>query len=144
MQYNRDLAEIAFSAAPVTEKELDLGTVPKIAGVSFDKSYAPTALPGLTARTAAQAPYVSGEKFDVALDAEGHFDPERSTYLVRAEVEEAKLQDLASHNQVAGLYADVTIEPTLICPGSPPMGTAADVERLLCVPQMHRIGMDGT
>ncbi|MFN3681148.1 MAG: S8 family serine peptidase, partial [Nitrospira sp.] len=144
MQYNRDLAEIAFSAAPVTEKELDLGTVPKIAGVSFDKSYAPTALPGITARTAAQAPYVSGEKFDLALDAEGHFDPERSTYLVRAEVEEAKLQDLASHNQVAGLYADVTIEPTLICPGSPPMGTAADVERLLCVPQMHRIGMDGT
>jgi subtilisin family serine protease len=144
LKYNRDLAQSAFAAAPAAEKELDLGTVPKIPGVSFDKSFSPAPLPGITPRSAAQTPYVSGEKFDLALDESGYFDPEQSTYVVRAEIDEGKLQDLSSHQSVAGVFADVQIQPTLICPGSPPMGTDADVERLLCVPQMHRIGMDGT
>ncbi len=141
LKYNKDLSEVAFSAAPAAEKELDLGTVPKIAGVTFDKSFAPANLPGMAARTAMDVPYVSGEKFDLALD------PEKSTYIVRAEVDEGKIQDLSGNKLVVGVYADVEIQPTqfspIICPGSPPMGTDADVERLLCVPQMHRIRMDG-
>lgn len=144
LKYNRDLAQSAFAAAPAAEKELDLGTVPTIPGVSFDTSFSPAPLPAMTPRSAAQAPYVSGEKFDLALDERGYFDPAQSTYVVRAEVDEGKLEDLSSHQSVVGVYADVQIEPALICPGSPPMGTDADVERLLCVPQMHRIGMDGT
>ena len=35
LQYNRDLSEIAFSAIPAAEKELDLNIIPKIAGVTF-------------------------------------------------------------------------------------------------------------
>lgn len=138
LKYNKDLAEVAFSAAPAAEKELDMGTVPKIAGVTFDKTFAPANLPGIAARTAMDTPYVSGEKFDLALA------PEKSTYIARAEVDEAKIDDLSAHSSVVGVYADVEIQPTIICPGSPPMGTDADVERLLCVPQMHRIGMDGS
>jgi len=137
LKYNKDLAEVAFSAAPVAEKELDIGTVPKVAGVTFDKSFAPTNLPGMVARTAMGVPYVSGAKFDLTLE------PKESTYIVRAEVDESKIDNLSGHTAVVGVFADVEIQPTIICPGSPAMGTDADVERLLCVPQMHRIGMDG-
>jgi hypothetical protein len=144
LQYNKDLAEVAFSAIPVAEKELDTGTVPKITGVRFDTSFAPVSLPGTAARTAMDVPYVSGEKFDIALDVDGYIDPQRSTYVVRSEVEENKIGDILDQEAVVGVYADVEIQPTIICPGSPAMGTDADVERLLCVAQMHRIRMDGS
>ncbi len=144
LEYNKDVAEVAFSAAPVAEKELDEATVPKIAGVSFDKSFAPCCLPSMTARTTTDVPYVSGEKFDLALDSDGRLDPKKSTYIVRAEVDEKKIDEISSAKSVVGVYADVEIQPTIICPGSPAMGTDADVERLLCVPQMHRIRMDGS
>jgi len=138
LQYNRDLSEIAFSAIPTAEKELDLNIIPKIAGVTFDKSFAPANMPGMSARTAMDVPYVSGEKFDLALE------PEKSTYIVRAEVDEKKIHDLTDNKSVVGVYADVEIQPAIICPGSAPLGTDADVENLLCVPQMHRIRMDGS
>ena len=137
LTHNKDLAEVAFSAAPVASKVLDSGTVPKIAGVTFDTSFAPANVPAMTARTAMNVPYVSGGKFDLS------FEPTDSTYIVRAELDEAKLSELSGHAAVKGVYADVEIQPTIICPGSPPMGTDADVERLLCVPQMRQIGMDG-
>ena len=138
LAYTKDLAEAAFAAGPPAERELDTATAPKIAGVSFDKSFAPTYLPGMVARTALEVPYVSGAKFNLALE------PKDSTYIVRAEVDQAKIADIAGHKSVVGVFADVEIQPTIICPGSPPMGTDADVERLLCVPQMRAVGMDGT
>jgi len=138
LRYSKGLAESAFAAVPAAEKTLDTGTVPKIAGVKFDESYAPTSLPRLTPRTAMDVPYVSGEMFDVALE------PEESTYIVRAEAAEEKLEALAESRAVVGVYADVQIEPTIICPSSPPLGTHTDVERLLCVPQLHGAGMDGS
>ena len=144
LKFNKDLAEVAFAAAPAAEKELDAGTVPKIAGVSFDKSFAPTNLPGMAARTAMNVPYVSGEKFDLALDSDGFFDPQQATYIVRAEVDEKNFADLLGNKAVVGVYSDVEIQPTIVCPGSPPVGTDADVERLLCVPQMRGIRMDGS
>ena len=139
MSYNEDLAKVAFSDAPTAGKELDTDTVPKIAGVNFDKSFAPVNLPGLAVRTAMDVPYVSGAKFDLASS------PEQSTYIVRAEVDEGKIHELSSNKSVVGVYADVEIRPTIICPGSAPMGTDKDVENLLCVPQMHEHnGMDGS
>jgi hypothetical protein len=138
LSYTKDLAAVAFSAAPAAEKELDVDIAPKIAGVNFDKSFAPVNLPGLVARTAMNVPYVSGEKFDLALE------PKDSTYIVRTEIDEGKIGELSGNKSVVGVYADVEIQPTIICPGSLPMGTDADVERLLCVPQMHQIGMDGS
>lgn len=47
LKFNKDLAEVAFSAAPAAEKALDPATVPKIAGVIFDPTFAPTNLPGV-------------------------------------------------------------------------------------------------
>lgn len=138
LKYNKDLAEVAFAAAPPADKTLDTAAVPTVAGVHFDTSFPPVNLPGLTERTAMDAPYVSGAKFDVALA------PDESTYIVRADVDEDKISALADKKSVVGVYADVQIQPTLICPGSPPLGTDADVERLLCVPQLHRLRMDGS
>jgi len=136
--YNKDLAEVAFSAGPAAAKQLDVGAVPKIAGVAFDESFAPANLPGVTPKTPISVPYISGEKVDLAVD------PKDSTYIVRAEVDEGRIDEVAGHKAVVGVFADVEIQPTLICPGSPAMGTDADVERLLCVPQMRSIAMDGT
>jgi len=138
MSYTKELAASAFSAVPTAEKELDTDTVPKISGVNFDTSFAPVNLPGLVARTALNVPYVSGQKFDLFLE------PKDSTYIVRAVVDEGKIGDISGQKSIVGVYADVEIEPTMVCPGSAPMGTDADVERLLCVPQMKRIGMDGS
>lgn len=138
LSYNRDLAEMALSAAAAPQMEMEAGAAPKVPGVTFDPSFAPVSLPGVEPRTATAVPYVSGEKFDLA------FAPKQSTYIVRAEVDEAKIDDLASQKAVVGVYADVPIEPTIVCPGSPPQGNDADVARLLCVPQMHQIRMDGS
>lgn len=138
LRYNRDLAEAAFSAAPSDTLSLDLAAVPKVQGLSFDQAFVPVPLPGLRARTALDTPYVSGEKFDLALDAK------ESTYIVRATVDEGQIKDLAEQRQIVGVFADVGIQPTTICPGSGPMGNAADVERLLCVSRLHRQSMDGS
>jgi subtilisin family serine protease len=137
LAYNKDLAEVAFSDAPAADKSLDTGTVPKIAGVKFDAAFAPTTLPGLAPRDATAPDYISGVKFDLMPE------PNKSTYIVRAEADDAKISDIQANANVVGVFSDVEIQPTLICPGDPPLGTDADVERLLCVPQMHRIGMDG-
>lgn len=138
LAHNSDLAGAAFAAGPVAEKVLDTGSTPRIAGVQFDASCAPTAMPGLRARSVEGPEYVSGARFDLAVE------PKESTYIVRAEVDDAKISDLEAHKSVVGVFADVEIQPTIICPGSPAMGTDADVERLLCVPQMRQIRMDGT
>ena len=47
LEYNKDLSDAAFSAALAPGQELDRGAVPKVAGVTFDKSYAPVNLPGV-------------------------------------------------------------------------------------------------
>jgi hypothetical protein len=53
-------------------------------------------------------------------------------------------QEAAENTAVVNIYADVAIEPMIICPGSPPLGADADVERLLCTATMRSRGMDGS
>ncbi|MDX1998047.1 MAG: S8 family serine peptidase [Thermoanaerobaculia bacterium] len=138
LRHQPSLAAAAFSTAPDAAKTLDPSSVPKIAGVSFDPTFAPAALPGLVERTAETVPYVSGQRFDLSLE------PESATYIVRATVDENKVEQLAAHAAVVGVFADVEIQPTPICPGSPPLGNAADVERLLCTSALRAKGLDGT
>jgi hypothetical protein len=138
LSHSSDLAGAAFNATAAAERGLESGTVPKIAGCTYDFSFSPVALPSLKPRTALDQPYVSGQKFDLSVE------PEESTYVVRAEVDEARVDEVATAKNVVGVFSDVEIEPMLICPGSPPMGTHADVEKLLCVPQLKGIKMDGT
>lgn len=144
LTYSSNIAESAFAAASDPDKGLDTAAAPKIPGVTFDSSFAATVVPGLTVRSPIESGYVSGQKVDLALDDDGAIDPRQATYVVRAEAEEAKFDEIMAHKNVVGVYADVEIQPTLICPGSAPMGNDADVARLLCVPQMQRIRMDGS
>lgn len=137
VDYNKEIAEMAFAAATDVEVILDEAVAPKIAGVAYDTSFAPTTLPGLRPRSALATGYESGVRFDLAEE------PKESTYILRATVDESKIDEILDKKHVVGAYADVEIQPAIICPGSPPMGSDADVERLLCTAMLHRIGMDG-
>lgn len=143
LEYSKPIASAAFQSASDPEATLDAAAAPKIAGVKLDPTFAPTVVPGLVERSAVESGYVSGQRFDVAIDEDGNVDPQAATYIVRAEADEGKYDEIMANPQVVGVYADVPIEPTLICPGSPALGTDADVERLLCVPAMRRARMDG-
>lgn len=143
LNYNRDLAASAFSAIPDSEKGLDTGATPKIAGVSFDELFAATNLPGTSTRSTTEAPYISGLGLEMTLDKNGEIDQKKSTYIVRADVDEKKLDVLQEHKDVVGVYSDIVIEPCITCAGSDPVGSDGDVERLLCTSSMHRSGMDG-
>ena len=129
-------------SAGVTAPHLDTQVVPSIAGLTWDQSYPPVELPGRTALGDPIDPFDVGPRF--ALDLE----PANSTYLVRATIDESKIGTVTAAAEasqaVVGVFADVALQPCLICPGSPPMGTDTDVERLLGVPRLKDCGMDGS
>lgn len=68
-------------------------------------------------------------------------------YLVRAEVDEKDAEkacdQLMKKPGVVGVYADVKLEPCLICPGAGPLGDDQTVERLLCASSLRNAGADG-
>ncbi len=82
-------------------------------------------------------------------DVENQFDlaSKSDTVIVRGEINENDLEkfesEMAKNSNVVGVYADVAIEPQLVCPGSGPVGTHVDVENLLCVSKMKARGMTG-
>jgi hypothetical protein len=110
--------------------------VPDLPGVRYDEDFPPTPLPGRVPRAQAES------VFDAA-PYELTLEPEASTYIVRAAVEEENVDALLAHENVIGVFADPVIETQIVCPGSPPLGSDADVERLLCTASMRAIGMDG-
>lgn len=136
----RRLAEAV--AAGVESPHLDAALTPSIPGVTWDLSFPPAELPSRVDRGEPTGPYDVGPRF--ALGAE----PSESTYLVRATVDEDTLpaaKAAAEANQaIVGMFADIPIQPCLICPGSPPLGDDKDVERLLCVPKALECKMDGS
>ncbi|WP_086618961.1 S8 family serine peptidase [Erythrobacter tepidarius] len=144
LDYGARLAEAAFAAASDPQAGLDPAAVPDIAGIALDPSFAPTVIPGVHATDPTAPGYVSGQKVELALTEAGEIDPNQATYIVRATAEEDKVEEILAQKHVVGVFADVEIQPSLICPGSPPMGDDGDVERLLCVPQMRRLRMDGS
>ena len=116
------------------------------AGIMLDPGFAPVPVPDVSVRSPLEAGFESSSRY--AVDDR----PEAVTYVVRGMMEvddteagaEAATAALTAQPGVRGVYADVEIEPQLICPGSPPMGTHEDVERLLCVPALRRARLDGS
>jgi subtilisin family serine protease len=133
LKHNKDLAEMAFGAATA----LEVSAAPKVSGCEYDSTFPPTAVPGRRALGQAVSVFAAAA-FDLVVE------PEESTYVVRALVDENKLDDLAAARNVVGVFSDPVIEPQAVCPGSPAVGTDADVERLLCAPALRAAGMDGT
>lgn len=130
---NKELVAMAFGAAT----ELEVSAAPRVAGLEYDTSFPPTAVPGRVLSPLAMSVY-DAAPFELAVG------PDESTYIVRAEVDEAKLDDIAANRNVVGVFSDPVIEPQAVCPGSPPVGSDADVERLLCCAAMRQSRMDGT
>jgi subtilisin family serine protease len=74
-----------------------------------------------------------------------NLDPDASTTLVRAEVDERYLDAIANRSDVVGVFSDPQIEPTVpVCPGGAARGNAADVAARLCVPDLAAAGADGS
>ena len=125
----------------LTAARLDTGVVPSVANIDWDEDFPLVEIPALVVTEETADP------FDVGLALSVDADPEHSTYLARGTVDEDDLDALVAAADasaaVVGVYADVQIQPTLICPGDPPLGDDKDVERLLCVPRLHECGMDG-
>jgi len=136
------LIELEHSAALESAAAGLEAVVTAPAGVLMDSSFAPVPVPAVAARSPLEAGFESASGF--AVDDR----PITSTYVVRGmmEVDEAGagVEAVTAQPGVRGVFADVEVEPQLICPGSAPMGTHLDVERLLCVPNLRRAGMDGS
>lgn len=142
----RQTEELKRNALEVMAGEavaLDTSAAPDMAALDLDPEYSPVPLPALGERE-----HPEGELFDTLATVTVDDDLDASTYLVRGTVAEEDLDSLVQQAEespvVAGVYADVGIEPMPVCPGSPAVGTDADVERLLCARRLHRCRLDGT
>lgn len=136
-QHSRSIEAAASVSA---EARLKSGAVPEIVGVSYDKSFAPTQLPTLGPSRGASLADTIDDGVEIEIDT----TPKRSTYIVRGEIDPKDAKNIAAHKDVVGVFADVRIQPTIICPGSPALGDDSDVERRLCVPALHNAGADGS
>jgi hypothetical protein len=133
-------ATASFEAAAV---ETDVGAPPSF---TLDPAFPPVPMPVLhEADLSDEASTLESRAF-LAMHAFEAPDPEAppATYLVRGEIDEEDIASLQASEGVVQVYSDPTIEPFLVCPGDPAVGTDADVERLLCTGDLHRAGMDGT
>lgn len=134
-------SQLASQSSTHLEASPKTTAVPELAGVKLDKSFGITPVPKLPDS-------VSDVSLDAATDDGVELDfesmPLQETYLVRGEIDEKDAAKISKQKNVVGVYSDVQIQPQIICPGSPALGTDQTVERLLCTDRLHRIGADGS
>jgi subtilisin family serine protease len=131
MAANPDSPAVAMDAA-----------VPSLAGVQIDPSFAPVQLPRQVA-----SPSATFDPFDTEESFSLDTTPESSTYLVRGQMADdpdASYNAAMANPEIVAIYSDPQIEVCAVCPGSPPLGTEADVARLAGVPQLAARQMNGS
>ncbi len=142
LRHTERLERSAAAAMVERREELDAKVVPELDLMEFDESFAPVAIPALQTRAMTEDPY------DVSPLSAIDRSAENETYFVRGTVEEGELdafeKEAKKNRSVVNVFSDVAIDTQLVCPGSPPVGSDATVERLLCVEKMHGRGMDGS
>src|SRR5262249_48836210 len=106
-----------------------------VEGVAFDLEFAPVRLPATAPREA------EGDEPGPAFVVDP--SPQRATYLLRAEVDEAQIDALREQDAIVGVFSDPVGARCLTCIDSPPLGTDFDVERLLGVPSLRDCALDG-
>lgn len=117
LEYHADPELARQSSTSVRALELaPLGHLLPAADVALDPDYAPVRLPS------------AGEA---------------STYLLRGELDEARIEALRGHDAVAGVFSDPAIASCLTCGNSPPLGDDARVEELLHVADLRGCSMTG-
>jgi len=107
--------------------------------LTIDPTYPPVPLPSSRAEGAHD---LLDQQFDFAVQGED------STYLLRGSIPDGDAgmevaNSLREGRNVVGVFADPIIEPCVICPSDPAMGSDKNVAALLHVPQLHANGMDG-
>src|SRR5262245_57135721 len=130
-----------FSAAAVATPVN--GAMPAVPGFTPDTSFKPLPI------VEAEVPRLGFALSALDEDDDAPSEPRESTYLVRGKLEadadpESVAAKLKQQANVVEVYADVAIQPALICPGDPALGSDANVEALLAVPQLRRRCMDGS
>ena len=141
---SRRLQSFSASTRSLRAATLDTKLVPKLPGIEWDESYPAVKLP--TVKPLEDAPT---SPHAVAVPFAVDDSPQSATYIVRgtakseADLEALQAAAIADPN-VVGVFSDVKLQPTLICPGSPPLGNDQDVERLLCTAALRKCGMDGS
>ena len=110
--YSKGLADNAARARLAeNERKLDPRNVPKMPGCEYDLlQFPPIELPELQTGSAEQADL----KHDVWAQ------PQRSTFIVRAKIDDDKLDRIATAKNVAGVFSDPEIAPFLVCPSTRP------------------------
>jgi len=133
------VAAAGFAMGGVT-----MEAAPAIAGLEIDPTFEPVPLPRLVKVERLESFSLGVAEEDVQMAADGEpVVPVVESYIVRGEMDEEAAEALREDERVIGVYADVAIQPTLICPGSPPLGSDADVERLLCASRLRAARADG-
>lgn len=142
MTYSNQRREGARAAGAAAGAELEQRAVPELDGLQWDDSFPLVQVPGTIVLDEPEDPRDVSARFIVDPDVE------QSTYLARGVVDDEDLDELEAavnaSRAAVGLYADVQIEPQIICPGDPPLGDDGDVERLLCTSRLHECGLDGS
>jgi hypothetical protein len=142
LAHTKKLESYGMAVMSGEETALDLGVSPKVDLLTYDESFAAVTMPHLFTRD-----HPEGELFDTMAGFSFDARPEASTYLVRGTVEEEALpqfeEEIQRKRSVVAFYSDTAIQPTIVCPGSAPVGDDSTVESLLCTPKLHRNGMDG-
>lgn len=128
LRYEASVAAQAFDGQVLG---FDATSVPGLPGIQFDPTFAPVPMPAEVDTPNAI------NMFDLETE------PENSTYVVRAVVEESRIDEVRKAPNVVEVFSDPEIAPQIVCPGAGPVGTDADVERLLCVPKMRLAKMTG-
>jgi subtilisin family serine protease len=134
MKHSSNLEAAVRSATPAVAAP-EVGDAVTLAGIAIDAAFTPVALPH---------PSFTFANFEATAAPRVL---QTSTYLVRGDVEEAQYADLArliDNDRVLGVFADPAIAPCVTCATSLPVGTAATVEGLLCVPALQTKGLDGS
>ena len=114
-----------------------------IPGVTLDPSFERVPMVELGASSRLGLSAMDDDEDDAPVQRE-------TTYIVRATLdaaqdpeEMAKRIKQQNNGKVVEVFADVAIQPALICPGDGPLGTDASVEALLGVPALRRRRLQG-
>jgi hypothetical protein len=129
--------DTGMSMAARSTRGTDIAAMIADAGARMIEDAEPITLPGVDAQSPMEAGFDNSRRFSVSME------PADASMLVVAEGDAKAAAKLAKNPEVLGVFADLPIEPCLICPGSPPMGNQTDVARLICAEALHNRGMDG-
>jgi len=137
LRFERDARPATWAQVPAFSFSASAGAPPL--PLTIDPTYPPVPLPfsGIE-----RAHDLIDQQFDFAVDGED------LTYLLRGSIPDGDAgievaNSLREVRNVVGVFVDPIIEPYIICPGDPAMGSDKDVAALLNTPQLHANGMDG-